>query len=337
MEAENEVIEEEVAEDTLAASLEAAWDASEGGETAETAPEPVETAPEPEETPELSAEATETPAETPETGDQAPVGLPPAAREAWKDTPKAMKEAIAKREADFASGIQKYAESAKRAEMMDKSLQPFQQYFAMNGNQPGQTIAQLLQTASLLQMGTPQQKAEMVASLIGQFGVDIPALDGLLSGNGAPEAVQQQSHLQQELQQQLAPIQQFMAQQQHHQQYQQHQMSQNIDAELQLFANDPAHEFYADVREDMADILDMAGRRGVEMDLKTAYERACAMRPDIKNILDARVSQSDVNSRRRAASSVSGAPAGSSVPQAAGSMRGALEAAWEAAENPNAI
>ena len=77
--------------------------------------------------------------------DPAPVSLPPAAREAWKNTPKEMREAIATRERQYAQGIQKHAENAKRAESMDRALEPFQGYFASTGLPPVQALGNLLQ------------------------------------------------------------------------------------------------------------------------------------------------------------------------------------------------
>lgn len=268
-------------------------------------------------------------------GPAAPVGLPAGAREVWPDTPPAMQEAIAQREKDYAQGIQKYAESAKRAEMMDQALAPFHQYFAMNGNQPADTMHGLLQTASILQMGSPQQRAEQVAGLINQFGVDIPTLDAILTGNANPEGAppipnnQNQHDINMAVQQAIAPYQQFMDQQAQYQQEATQQTQQEVQQEIIAFANDPKNEFYMDVRADMADIMDMATNRQIEMTLKEAYDKACLLRPDIQKILQGREQQSAMRQRRTAATSVSGTLGGSGEGSAPDSLRGALEAAWE--------
>jgi hypothetical protein len=153
----------EAAEDTsMMDDLAAAWDKHEQ-ETEEVvaqeeqviAPEEVreatqEATPEeaPEATPEEAQEATPeeapevTTEETPEEPDSPPPGLSPAAREDWDKTPQSVKDDLVKREKDFAAGIQKYAESAKRAEAMDRTLAPYAQLFAINGG-PQNWIAPL--------------------------------------------------------------------------------------------------------------------------------------------------------------------------------------------------
>jgi len=251
-----------------------------------------------------------------------PVGLSPAAREAWKETPKAMRAEIAKREADFAKGIQQYAENAKRAQGMDAVLQPYQQYLAMNGG-PGKTIQTLLQTGASLQMGSPTQKAQMVAQLINQFGVDIQALDQLLVGQTPKEKPENQFN--QILDQRLAPLQQQLSEYQRREQAMQQQEQGKIVSEIDGFAAE--HEFYMDVRGDMADILDMAANRGQPMTLKQAYEKACVLHPEISNILQSR-QKAPTPQQRRAASSISGSPSGTDGGSAADSIRAAIEDAW---------
>src|SRR6056297_2018800 len=176
--------------DTLMENLSAAWDAVEAEEPEEPAidDEPViddeplaAEAPEGEE----PVASEEPPAEAQQASDleTPPAGLPPEAREVWADVPPAVKAAIAKREEDYSRGVKMYADNAKRAQAMDKTLAPYQQLFAMNGG-PQNTIPGLLQTASVLQMGAPAQKAQIVAQLVKQFGVDVRALDNALVGQG---------------------------------------------------------------------------------------------------------------------------------------------------------
>ena len=270
--------------------------------------------------------------------DPAPISPPAAAREAWKDTPKAMKDAIAKRERDFAVGIQKYAEGAKRAQQMDQSLRPYQQYFAMNGNNPAKSIGDLLQTASLLQGGAPRQKAETVANLISQFGVDVETLDHILAGATPPEPQGQgvgqgvaPQLVQQAVQQAIAPYQQHMQQFQLMQQRAHQQTEQEVASELQTFATDPKHEFYNDVKMDMADILDLAAQRGLDLSLEDAYKRACLMNPDVSNVINSRTQQQQIQRKRRASASVSGSPAGPGGAPDPANLRGAIEAAWDSA------
>lgn len=270
-------------------------------------------------------------AEQPPATDAPPSSLSPAAREAWKDTPQAVKDDVAKREADYERGIMQYAEDARRAQGMDAVLRPHAQYLAMNGNNPAKSVSELLQTASILQMGSPAQKANMVANLVQQFGVDINALDGALSQlyGGQPQQ-QQASPYRQELEQQLAPIRQFMQQVQHGQQQQEHQRNTAVQQEVQAFASDPANEFYRDVANDMAMLMELGARSNPprEYSLKQAYDEACRMHPQIGPIMAARKAAPTAQ-QQAAAASVSGHPGGAVGKSDAepGSLREALERA----------
>jgi hypothetical protein len=329
----NEEVEQELEENSLSEDLAAAWD--EDPETDEIPVEETTTSadPEPEAEPagaELAVvddPAPEAVAEPVAEG-AAPQSLSATAREAWKDTPKAMQDEIAKREHDFATGIQKYAEQAKRADGMDRSLQPYQQYLSMNGG-AGKALEGLLQTGSGLQMGSPIQKAQIIGNLIQQFGVDIQTLDGLLSGNGAPPEVAQHSAVQAQIDAAVAPYQQHMAQQQQRQQYENQQAGNAINGEITTFSAAPENEFYHDVKMQMADILDLASNRGQQMGLKEAYAMACQLNPEIKKIVDGRAIAASSGSRRRAASSIHGNPGGPGGVGAPGTMRSAIEDAWE--------
>ena len=251
-----------------------------------------------------------------------PAGLPPAAREAWGDTPQAVKEAIAKREEDYSKGIQMYASGAQRAQQMDQALQPFQQFFAINGNNPPQVIRDVLGTAATLQMGSPQQKAAAAFQLIQSFGVDIGMLDQMLAGEapapGAAPAPQQVTPV--DVQQ---AVQQALAQQQNE------QSREAISSEIAAFAADPKNEFFNDVRNDIADIMDAAARHGQPMTLAKAYERACQLHPQISGILQARAADATNAQRRAAASSVSGSPSDSGTNAPPTTVRGILETAFD--------
>ena len=288
--------------------------------------EPVDTAPaddDPEGIPGASEESAKEPVSS------APVGLPASAREEWSKTPKAMQEAIIKRERDFAVGIQKYAEGAKLAEQINSTLAPFHQYIAMNGGNTAEQVSTLFQTASQLQMGSPIQKAQTVANLISQFGVDIPELDRLLSGSGPTPERQNQDYIQQQIEQALAPYRQ--REQQEQQRYQQHQeqIQHEAGAEVNAFAQDASREFYREVRGDMADILDLAANRGIRMTMDEAYKRACALHPEVQKVLEARKGQQAIGRKKIASSSINGTLGGPGSTSAPEDLRGALEFAWD--------
>jgi len=263
--------------------------------------------------------------------DGPPVALSPEAREAWKDTPKVMQSAIAEREREYTMGLQKHADNAARAVDMDRALEPFRQYMGMAGGPPAQVIGNLLQTASILQMGSPVQRAQQVATLITQFGVNIDALAAALDGAPQPAGVQRESEMTTAINTALKPYQEMLSQQQQFQQQQYQQGQQVVDTDIQAFAADAKNEFYNDVKIDMADIFDLAEKRGIEMTMPEAYRRACLIRPDIQAIVKGRAKQHIVDSRRTAASSIHGTPGGSGGGPGDLTLRDQLSNAWDEA------
>ena len=243
--------------------------------------------------------------------------LSASAREAWKDTPKEIREEILRREQGTVQALQKNADNAHRALQMDRVLTPHSQYLSMTGQPPAQTISELLQTASMLQMGSPVQKARVVAQLINQFGVDINALDQTLVGETPAESGPDISQIIDERVNQRL--------QQESMQYQ----AQDINAELAAFQSDPQFEFYNDVRGEMADQLEIKGRQGINLTLPQAYELACQMNPSVRATLAMRANQQAVQKRKPAAVSISGNPSGPGSVEEHDSLNAALNAAWD--------
>tara|TARA_R110000744_G_scaffold380361_1_gene500922 strand:- start:7384 stop:8409 length:1026 start_codon:yes stop_codon:yes gene_type:complete len=337
----NEANEVEVEEDSLNSALADAWDASEidnGGEDTAEVQEPVtfDSGDAGGDTGETSDESTIRQGENDfspvsaesEESSKPPVGLSLESREVWANVPDAVKADIVKREQDYEKGIVQYSQQAKRADAMDKSLQPFQQYFQMNGG-AGQSIQGLLQTGSTLQMGTPTQKAQVVASIIKQFGVDIQSLDSMLVNEAPSAESQQQSQMEQMINQRLGPMQEQLQGYQQREQWEQQQAQGHVAQEVSNFG--ASNEFYNDVRGDMADLMDMAANRNREMGMQEAYNLACANHPQISKIMSGRSSQQSVNQKRQAASSISGSPGGGMQGQAANSVAAALNDAWDSA------
>ncbi len=257
-------------------------------------------------------------------------------REMWKDLPADAKKYLAVREQQIAAGLEKHRQNAQRAMAMDQTLQPFQQLFSMNGGaQP--VIQGLLQVGSTLQMGTPQQKAETIANIIQRFGVDVPALDDILTaraGNGeggGDGGGGNNAAITAAVSQAVAPLQQ---------QVQRLTQGQRDDAaadqaaaaeRFEAFTQDPKNEFYTDVRHDMADLLDMAVRRGQPMTLEQAYAKACKMNDKVSAIIAKRNASKAPAKKKKASKSVSSPPAGPGAkPESGKNMTDDIRNAWAA-------
>jgi len=104
-------------------------------------------------------------------------------------------------------------------------------------------------------------------------------------------------------------------------------------AELQAFAQ--SHEFLDDVRDTMADLIEVAAKRGASLSYEDAYNRAVMMHPDIAGVMKQREAaaavanaQASTQRARAAASSVRSAPTVAVSAPAGDDLRSAIEAAF---------
>jgi hypothetical protein len=146
------------------------------------------------------------------------------------------------------------------------------------------------------------------------------------------------------LQQRLAPLQQFITQQQQRDQQAAQQRDQAAVQTIEQMAADPKYPYFSDLRQDMADLIDIASKRGHALTLDQAYTRAMAMNPEVSKLVTAQQSTAArsaaavaANARAQralaASSSVNGSP--SSTPSGApigSDRRAAISAAMDAVE-----
>ena len=180
-------------------------------------------------------------------------------------------------------------------------------------------------------MGTPAEKAQLVAGIVKQYGIDIEMLDSALAGQ-APRVDPQQAAIEQVLQQKLAPVQQMLTQFQQAQLAQQQAAAQSAQNEVAEFLSKA--EFAEDVREDMADLMEAASRRGQNLSLVDAYKKACLMNDNVRAVIAQRAqaqgAQQGTQAAQRARSAavqVSGAAPVGALRQDPTDVRSAIEAA----------
>lgn len=218
-------------------------------------------------------------------GINAPIGFSPESREKWADVPELVKEQIQKRETEITEALANTGEYRRTHTALEDLAKSYAPILAAEGaNTPMQAIEGLFRTVAELRVGSPQQIATKMATLIGHYGVDIGMLDQALAGQ--PVQSTEMSEMQKMLDSRLAPIQDYMKNQGNTARVANEASQQIVNTELQEFAK--SAEFLNDVRNDMADFIDNASKQGRKMDFKEAYDKACAMHPTIGKILTER-------------------------------------------------
>lgn len=269
--------------------------------------------------------------------ERAPQAWRPEVREHWAQLPEPVRAEIARRESEHARFIQESSEARKTAETLMKTIAPYEAFIRAENSNPIQAIDNLMSTAARLRTGTAPELAQMVAGLVKQFGVGrfgngfIEQLDSALAGQ-TPVHDPQQAAIEQVLNQRLAPVQQMLTQFQQAQLQQQQAVQHSAQNEVADFL--AKAEFGEDVREDMADLMETATRRGQNLSLADAYKKACLMNDNVRSVIAQRVRSQGAQQgtqaaqkARSAAVQVSGAAPMGALKQDPTDVRSAIEAA----------
>jgi hypothetical protein len=267
---------------------------------------------------------------------QAPASWSPAAREQWKAIHPDVQREVARREGEMARYVNEMSSARNIAERFTQTIQPFLGTIQAEGVDPLTAVRNLMQVTQTLRSGTQYEKASTLAQIVRVYGVDIASLDAALVGQAPPQGSQQQApDVNAAVQQALAPL--YQAAQQR-----QNQLMQSAEgearSELETFAADPANEFFQDLRQEMADIIELGEKRGRDISIPEAYRQAAMLHPEVSKVMLAR--QQGANARqltqnaqraRSAAVSVRGtAPVGNPVGPEPSSIRESIEAAIQA-------
>lgn len=268
-----------------------------------------------------------------EAKERAPASWRPEVREHWNQLPPAVRAEVMRREQEVQKTLKETAEARQNIDALSRTIAPYEMLMKAEGASPLQAIDNLLATAARLRTAPAPDLANLVAGMVKQYGVGrfgnsfIEQLDAALAGSQP-----QVDPVAQQIEQRLAPVTQFMSQFQMQQQAAMEQARSAQVAEVSDFLEKA--EFGHDVREEMADLMEVARRRGRELSLQDAYRQACIADPRIRGILEGRAKakgaqQLNTTAQRAkaAAVSVSGAPAIGAPQAAATDIRSAIEGA----------
>ena len=219
-------------------------------------------APVAEEKPESEPEVKSEPEEKPEEPKRNPFAAwKKDAQAALTALPPETQQYIVEREQQFHKGIQQYKEDAIKGRTLSNALAPHMEYLNQLQVQPEQAISKLLETERVLRTSEPQAKIQAFMKLAHDYGIDV---NNLTNAKFDPYSYQ----LEQKLAQQQSMLEQLS---QSRQMAEEAQLGQTIEQFAQ------SHEYFEDVRETMADLLD----KGLASDLNDAYAKAVRLNDDV--------------------------------------------------------
>lgn len=251
-----------------------------------------------------------------------PSSWKPTAREGWDKVPPEIQEEVLRVDREVRKVMSESAVARNAYQRFRETVTPFEPLMKAQGAEPMQVVGNLLRTAAQLATAPSQRRAEIVADIIKTYGVDIPALDSILSGQPAPTQAPQQWQPPDPAQFRDPRLDALLAQQQTV--LQQKAASQIEEVEQE--------EFFEDVREDMADLLEVASKRGVALSARDAYNRAVMLHPKASRVMEQRRAAATQNGATQraiaASSSVRAQPASGVESPKDLDLRSAIEAAF---------
>jgi hypothetical protein len=155
--------------------------------------------------------------------------------------------------------------------------------------------------------------------LVNHYGIDIQHLDTALAGEQIQET--EADRIRAAVDREMAPYRSQMVAAPKAQ-------AEAIQTELQEFSK--THEFLLDVRGDMADLFDIASKRGQKVTLEEIYKKACAMNPEVTKVMAERAMRLNKGkpSKKDAASSIHGKGQKSAPPKGAMSIGDTIRDVW---------
>ena len=274
--------------------------------------------------------------------EKAPASWKPAVRGKWAAVDPEVRQEILRRDREAAVVLNDTAQARQLAQGFHQMVQPYMARIQSMNAHPLVAVGELLKADHILSTAPPAQRAQFMARLISDYGVDIQALDNALVGKPVADPVD--ARVEQLLQQRLQPFQQFLtSQQEREQQFLRQQQEQAVTTVEQMAADTTKYPHFEAVRDLMADAVEIFSKRGVNLSLEEAYNKAVAMDPTLSQANAARIAaetqaqqaaklNGQAQQALKASSSVRGAPTGpiGGAPKAS-DRRATIAAAFEAA------
>lgn len=270
-----------------------------------------------------------------------PVGWKPEVKELWSKLPAEVRSEVSARELQIQQELTRTAGIRKFAQELTQVIAPHAHIIRSRGATPLMAIKNLLDTASGLTNGSASQKAQIIADIIGGYGVDIKELDTILVKGMKGGQYQSPTTPRVEGPPEWAkPLFSFMDNVNRSRQSNEQRLQQDAEKEIQEFQEKP---FFDDLRDTMGDLMEAAAKRNITMTMQEAYDRAIEVHPNIKKIvLQRRAAERNVSAAastlaksKKAASTVASAPVGRASGKIGGekpqSRREQLSAAWDEA------
>ena len=259
--------------------------------------------------------------------DRPPQSWKPAAKAKWNDLSVEVRQEISRREREMERGLAETAQGRKFVKEFHEAVAPFANRYRAANMSPVQAVRGLMYADHMLSSAPAAQRAQFMAKMISDYGIDVQLLDAALSGT-LEERADPRNQIREELRQELAPIRDVLQRQAEVEQQAQQRAAVKLQQEIEAMSeNTEKYPFFDMVRDDMADILEIQSKKGLSLSLDQAYTRAVAMNPEASKQATAQQQNQKAQRAIAASASVSGNPAALRTTVPPTDLRGTIEAA----------
>ena len=238
------------------------------------------------------------PRPSPEVTAPAPNSWDTQAKAEWAKLPPMVQAQIAKREADVHRQFTKMDEERVFAKQMQQATAPYEAMIRAQGANIPQAVSSILNTAYILASADQQTKAQEIARVCQQYGIDLNLVAN------PPQIDPQYQAMQTRLQQ-------LETERQQEKQAAAKAVEDQVFSLVETFGQDPKHTHFQAVRTHMGALM----QAGEAKSLDEAYDMAIWARPDLRASLLAPAQQAvqtqhTTQNAKRKAVSVRGGPGG---------------------------
>lgn len=229
---------------------------------------------------------------------RAPSTWKPTARVEWEKLPAPVRAEIHRREADFLNGQSQLLPDAQFGRSMRQVVDPYRLLIEAEGATPERAVADIMRTAAILRMGTPQQKYAAFAQAAQQHGVDLRAFTQQ-NESGQPQIPQVL---------QDPRVDQLLAHMNNQETQRQHQEQSTLESIVTDWMNEadpqgkPLRPYLGDVMTEMQALVPQIRQAKPALAqaqvLQEAYERATWGNPEVRALLQTK-QQTDLDAQRR--------------------------------------
>lgn len=227
---------------------------------------------------------------------KAPSSWSPKVREKWGELPEDVRNEIIRREEASINGVRKLQEEYAPIKKFVDGLTPYMREVAQQGLQPDQFVVNVLSAERGLRNPSPEARFQALLGIADQYGIPLRQIVNQSLGREvvpAAPAQQQPAQLPPEVLRELEESRRFRE-----------ETSVNVlQEQINQFSTDPRNEFFNDVRDIMADLIES----GRAKDMREAYDQAVWLEPNVRSVMidrqKAEAAQSSIRQKQAGAAS----------------------------------